>query len=184
MLVHEYGSLENCPKKISGKIIEKDNTSMSEGLRNRLRYLRHMPLTSIFEVCEIQLKVPFISRETLNEFSTDLESRRRKRNRRAREERRREKWIEVEENKKLGKYPEAKCRIESAFHFPQVGATVAISSARYLKRVFQLDENDLDVHHLYRVSLLSYVFHTEKSAGISKHVRNRAFQSHSEISSL
>ena len=50
MLVHEYGSLENCPKKIRGKIMEKDNTSMSEVLRNRLRYLRHMPLTSIFEV--------------------------------------------------------------------------------------------------------------------------------------
>ena len=53
MLVHEYGSLENCPKKIRGKIMEKDNTSMSEVLRNRLRYLRHMPLTSIFEVCII-----------------------------------------------------------------------------------------------------------------------------------
>ena len=65
MLVHEYGSLENCPKKIKGKIIEKDNTSMSESLRNRLRYLRHLPLTSIFEVCEIQLKSPFISKETL-----------------------------------------------------------------------------------------------------------------------
>ena len=65
MLVHEYGSLENCPKTIKGKIIEKDNTSMSESLRNRLRYLRHLPLTSIFEVCEIQLKSPFISKETL-----------------------------------------------------------------------------------------------------------------------
>jgi len=90
MLVHEYGSLENCPKKIRGKIMEKDNTSMSEVLRNRLRYLRHMPLTSIFEVCEIQLKPPFVSKETLNEFSGQIEARRRKRNRRAREERRRE----------------------------------------------------------------------------------------------
>ena len=66
MLVHEYGSLENCPKKIKGKIIEKDNTSMNESLRNRLRYLRHLPLTSIFEVCEIQLKSPFVSKETLS----------------------------------------------------------------------------------------------------------------------
>merc|ERR1712156_1090336 len=127
MLVHEYGSLENCPKTIKGKIIEKDNTSMSESLRNRLRYLRHLPLTSIFEVCEIQLKSPFISKETLSEFSTQLEMRRRHRNKRAREERRREKWIMVEENKKMGKYPDMKCRIESAFHFPQAGGSAGLN---------------------------------------------------------
>lgn len=122
MLIHEYGSLEACPTKIRGKIVEKDHTSMTEELRNRLRYLTHMPLTSSFEVCEIQLVQPCVSKETLNEFATQLESRRRKRNRRAREERRREKWIQVEENKQMGKYPNLKCRIESAYHFPQVGA--------------------------------------------------------------
>jgi len=121
MLVHEYGSLEHCPKFIKGKIIEKDNTSMTEDLRNRLRYLRHLPLTSIFEVCEIQVKAPELSQGTLTEFASQLEQRRRKRNRRAREERRREKWIEVEENKRMGKYPDMKVRVESAFHFPQVG---------------------------------------------------------------
>ena len=129
MLIHEYGSLEACPSKIRGKIVEKDNASMTEELRNRLRYLRHMPLTSSFEVCEIQL-AHFVSKETLNEFTAQIETRRRKRNRRAREERRREKWIAVEENKKLGKYPDLKCRIESAFHFPQVGAA-DVTTTRY-----------------------------------------------------
>merc|ERR1712095_258717 len=123
MLVHEYGSLEHCPKFIKGKIIEKDNTSMTEDLRNRLRYLRHLPLTSIFEVCEIQVKAPELSQGTLTEFASQLEQRRRKRNRRAREERRREKWIEVEENKRMGKYPDMKVRVESAFHFLQVGSS-------------------------------------------------------------
>ena len=94
---------------------------MTEDLRNRLRYLRHLPLTSIFEVCEIQVKAPILSQGTLTEFASQLEQRRRKRNRRAREERRREKWIQVEENKKMGKYPDMKVRVESAFHFPQVG---------------------------------------------------------------
>merc|ERR1711976_671658 len=126
MLVHEYGTLENCPSRIKGKIIEKDNTSMSESLRNRLRYLRHLPLTSIFEVCEIQLKSPFISKETLTEFSSQLETRRRRRNKKSREERRREKWIMVEENKKLGKYPDMKVRVESAFHFPEVRLSGAV----------------------------------------------------------
>jgi len=104
---------------------------MTEELRNRLRYLRHLPLTSIFEVCEIQLKSPLVSQGTLAEFSQQIEQRRRRRNKRAREERRREKWIMVEENKRMGKYPDMKVRVESAFHFPQVGSStsVAIPSA-------------------------------------------------------
>ena len=128
MLVHEYGSLENCPPKIKGKIMEKDSTSMTEELRNRLRYLRHLPLTSIFEVCEIKMKQPLVSKETLDEFEAQLEVRRRKRNRRAREEKRREKMIKAEENKRMGKFPDMKYRIESAFHFPQVGN---LTNARY-----------------------------------------------------
>ena len=128
MLVHEYGSLENCPPKIKGKIMEKDSTSMTEDLRNRLRYLRHLPLTSIFEVCEIKIKQPLVSKETLDEFEAQLEVRRRKRNRRAREEKRREKMIKAEENKRMGKFPDMKYRIESAFHFPQVGN---LTNARY-----------------------------------------------------
>ena len=70
---------------------------MTEDLRNRLRYLRHLPLTSIFEVCEIQAKAPELSQGTLTEFASQLEQRRHERNRRDHEERRREKWIEVKE---------------------------------------------------------------------------------------
>ena len=110
--------------------MEKDNTSMNETLRNRLRYLRHLPLTSIFEVCEVQLKSPFISKETLDEFSAQMETRRRRRNKKSREERRREKWIMVEENKRNGIYPDMTCRVESAFHFPGVEAGVDIQQAR------------------------------------------------------
>lgn len=129
MLIAEYGSLEQCPHKITGKILEKDYTSMNELMRNKLRYLRHLPLTSIFEVCEIQLKAPLVSKETCAEFAPQIEARRRKRNRRAREERRREKWIQVEENKRImGKFPDLKCKLESAFHFPQFGAAEAQSN--------------------------------------------------------
>ena len=103
---------------------------MTEELRNRLRYLRHLPLTSIFEVCEIKIKQPLVSKETLDEFEAQLEVRRRKRNRRAREEKRREKMIKAEENKRMGKFPDMKYRIESAFHFPQVGN---LTNARYVK---------------------------------------------------
>lgn len=128
MLIHEFGSLENCPPKIKGKIVERESTSMDENLRNRLRYLKHLPLTSIFEVYEIQL-CKTVSKETLHEFHDQLEIRKKKRLRRARDERRREKWIQVEENKKMGMYPEMKSRIESSFHFPHVnGASNARSN--------------------------------------------------------
>lgn len=138
MLVQEYGTLENCPSRIQGKIMEKDNTSMTEDLRNRLRYLRHLPVTSIFEVCEVQMKPPLISKETIAEFSAQLESRRRKRNRRAREERRREKVIQAEENKRMGKYPDMKYRIESAYHFPQVSGD-NLTSARSTESLVSVD---------------------------------------------
>jgi len=138
MLVHEYGSLENCPPKIKGKIMEKDSTSMTEELRNRLRYLRHLPLTSIFEVCEIKIKQPLVSKETLDEFEAQLEVRRRKRNRRAREEKRREKMIKAEENKRMGKFPDMKYRIESAFHFPQVGN---LTNARSTESLVSVESN-------------------------------------------
>lgn len=68
MLEHTYGSLEMAPKIITGKIVEKEGGSMTEELRNRLRYLQHLPVTCQFEVAEIQLREPIISRETLNLF--------------------------------------------------------------------------------------------------------------------
>merc|ERR1712051_722521 len=138
MLVHECGSLENCPPKIKGKIMEKDSTSMTEELRNRLRYLRHLPLTSIFEVCEIKIKQPLVSKETLDEFEAQLDVRRRKRNRRARDEKRREKMIKAEEDKRMGKFPDMKHRIESAFHFPQVGN---LTNARSTESLVSVESN-------------------------------------------
>ena len=37
MLVHQFGSLQDCPKKIRGKILEKEGAIMGEELRNKLR---------------------------------------------------------------------------------------------------------------------------------------------------
>lgn len=129
MLVEEYGSFENCPRVIRGKILEKDNTSMSEDLRDKLRYLRHLPVTCAFEVCELQLNQSLLSKETVAKFMDQLDVRRRRRARRMRDEKRREKRIEVETNKLMGKYPGAKLRIESNFHFPDFGAAERSSSS-------------------------------------------------------
>ena len=37
MLVHQHGSLQNCPRKIKGRILEKEGAIMGEQLRNKLR---------------------------------------------------------------------------------------------------------------------------------------------------
>lgn len=123
MLVKQFGSFENCPKVIRGNIVEKDGASMTSELRNKLRYLKHMPVTSTFEVCELEMKFPTFSKEIIQEFLPQLDTRRRRRQRRAREEKRRDKQISIELDKTvLGKFPGAKLRIESSFHFPEVGS--------------------------------------------------------------
>ncbi len=127
MLVLEHGSLENCPPVIRGRVLEKDATSMSEELRNKLRYLRHLPLTCSFEVCELDLTGQ-VSDATVAEFAGQLDARRRRRGRRAREEKRRERKIQMEENKRMGKYPERMMRIESWQHYPPVGDLPPFSS--------------------------------------------------------
>uniref|UniRef100_A0A8D2BAG9 E3 ubiquitin-protein ligase RNF10 n=1 Tax=Sciurus vulgaris TaxID=55149 RepID=A0A8D2BAG9_SCIVU len=103
-LVREYGSLEQSPEKISATVVEIAGYSMSEDVRQRHRYLSHLPLTCEFSICELALQPPVVSKETLEMFSDDIEKRKRQRQKKAREERRRERRIEMEENKKQGKY--------------------------------------------------------------------------------
>ncbi|KAG8146407.1 putative Ring finger protein [Naja naja] len=102
-LVHEYGSLEMSPEKITATVVEISGHSMTEDVRQRHRYLCHLPLTCEFSICELALKPPIISKETLQMFSDDIEKRKRLRQKKARDERRRERRIEMEENKKQGK---------------------------------------------------------------------------------
>jgi len=120
MLVTEFGSLENCPNTIKAEILEKDSSSMTTELRDRLRYLRHLPVCTAFEVAELNIS-SLVSRETLGQYSAQLEERHRKRGRRAREEKRREKKIHLEERRLMGRYPSPMARIESRYHYPEVG---------------------------------------------------------------
>lgn len=117
MLVKEFGSLENCPPVIRGEAVELERISMTEALRKRLRYLQHLPLTCEFQLAELSF-TPFLSKSTMDEFSAEIQKRKRFRNKKARDERRREKHIQVEENKKLGKYPSATYNLDSVDQFP------------------------------------------------------------------
>ena len=125
MLVKEYGSFEACPPVITGLILEKDGSNMSEELRNKLRFLKHVPVTCYFEVAELALSNKILSGKTRELFASQLEQRKRKRLQRAKAEKRREKRILVEENKLMGKFPgmPKSIRVESEFHFPVVGSS-------------------------------------------------------------
>ncbi|NXI74194.1 RNF10 protein, partial [Anseranas semipalmata] len=68
-LVREYGSLEKSPEKITAAVVEIAGYSMTEDIRQRHRYLCHLPLTCEFSICELALKPPIISKETLELFS-------------------------------------------------------------------------------------------------------------------
>ena len=90
---------------------------MTESLRRKLRYLQHLPLTCEFQIVELNFS-HMLDRDILDEFGSEINKRKQSRNRKARDERRREKYIEIQENKKLGKYPKATYNLESIDQFP------------------------------------------------------------------
>ena len=137
MLVKQYGALEKCPPVIQAQvsiksldiviksdssldvimttlqILEKEGAVMSDQLRDRLRYLKHLPVSTNFEVAELEL-CGLVDKETMAAFREQVEARRRARNRKLREERRREKKIQQEEARLLG-FPGRMVRVESDY---------------------------------------------------------------------
>uniref|UniRef100_A0A3P9AMI3 E3 ubiquitin-protein ligase RNF10 n=2 Tax=Esox lucius TaxID=8010 RepID=A0A3P9AMI3_ESOLU len=117
-LLREYGSLEASPHTITATVVEIEGQTITEEIRRRHRYLAHLPLTCEFSICELALKPPTLSKETLDSFADDLEKRKRLRQKKARDEKRRERRIEMEENKKQGRYPEVHIGLENLQQFP------------------------------------------------------------------
>lgn len=121
-LLRQYGSLEASPPAITATVVEVEGQAVTEEVRRRHRYLAHLPLTCEFSICELALQPPVVSRETLDSFADDLEKRKRLRQKKARDEKRRERRIEMEENRKQGKYPEVHIGLENLQHFPAFGS--------------------------------------------------------------
>lgn len=123
MLQAMYGSLDKSPQMITGKIVHKDSSSMSEALRKRLKYLQHLPICTQFEVVEVEFKQGVISPEVLAYFKDEMNGRRKDRQKRARAERIRERQIFEFNERQLGKSlaRSAKINIDSNKHFPTCG---------------------------------------------------------------
>lgn len=123
MLQAMYGSLDKSPDKLTAKIIHKDSCSMSEDLRKRLKYLQHLPVSTQFDVVEVEFEESTISSDVLIRFKDELSNRRKERQKRARQERIRERQIFEFNERQLGKTMSrcAKIPIDSAKHFPSCG---------------------------------------------------------------
>jgi hypothetical protein len=84
-LMKEYESLEFAPESIKAKIVDVEQLGITEATRSRFRYLRHLPLTCQFALCELDLRPPLLSKATLREYEADLKKRRQKRFRKEKE---------------------------------------------------------------------------------------------------
>ncbi|ETN65851.1 RING finger protein 10 [Anopheles darlingi] len=139
MLQTMYGSLERAPRRITGRVLQKDACSMDETLRRRLKYLQHLPVCTQFEVVELDFGSPtashdeaaIISAQVLVAFNDELTVRRRNRERREREERKREKKIFEFNERQLGKAMarSARISIDSTKHFPMCGSVDSYDAA-------------------------------------------------------
>lgn len=72
MLQATYGCLEYGPTTITGRIVQRECYSMTEELRKRLKYLRHLPITCQFEVVEIQLGDRVLSSDVVEHFKGEF----------------------------------------------------------------------------------------------------------------
>lgn len=101
MLLHEYGSYENCPDELHFRVEAIESHFMTEDIRSQFRSLTHLPLTCEFQVIEVRLHPPIISPTTLQIFHDEIHRRRQLRTRKERLEKRRQQQAELVESQKL-----------------------------------------------------------------------------------
>ncbi|KAL9251688.1 E3 ubiquitin-protein ligase RNF10-like protein [Drosera capensis] len=86
-LLHHYGNHDLLPPRVSGKILELETVTQSEAMRKRYRSLSHFPLTTTFQLCEIDLgdSLPL---DSLSPFTDEIRKREKNRKQLAKKEHR------------------------------------------------------------------------------------------------
>ena len=85
-----WGALPAAPLSIRGRVLHRETLPLSEQTRKHMPYTAHLPLHCSFDIVELDLQPPFVTREALESFTEELYRRARIRARQEREERRRE----------------------------------------------------------------------------------------------
>ncbi|CAI8613486.1 unnamed protein product [Vicia faba] len=73
-LLHHYGSYDKLPHRISGRILQLETVTQSEAMRRRYRFLSHFPLTTTFQLCEVDLS-EMLPAEALAPFLDEIKNR-------------------------------------------------------------------------------------------------------------
>lgn len=84
-LLHHYGSYNLLPSRIGGKILQLETFTQSDVIRKRYRYLSHFPLTTTFQLCEIDLS-NLLPPSAFFPFTDEIEKRKAERRRRRKQE--------------------------------------------------------------------------------------------------
>lgn len=74
MLQTMYDSLSEAPEVIKGKILQKESQSMDDILRRKFTCLGHLPVTCQFEIVEIEINHPYVSKEVADAFKGEFEN--------------------------------------------------------------------------------------------------------------
>lgn len=131
ILCHEYGGLEDCPLEIRAKVLQMDWISMSETWRKRFKYLEHLPLTCEFRLIEIDFETSgLVSKDTFASYENQIKTRANERAFRRTEEMKRDKIIQIEQNRKIyGIQPTLTIELDNEEQFPSVCEDARIGPA-------------------------------------------------------
>ncbi|KAI7880679.1 hypothetical protein K492DRAFT_129774 [Lichtheimia hyalospora FSU 10163] len=119
VMKHEYGDYSHFPLKIQVKVEGVEESSMTEDLRKRFKYLSHLPLACDVTFVEVDLK-NLVSKTTLNVFANELKQRDKKRQERVRREERMRKAAEARQKKQTRRYEEENRRLMDNDPFFQI----------------------------------------------------------------
>ncbi|PKA47599.1 E3 ubiquitin-protein ligase RMA1H1 [Apostasia shenzhenica] len=138
-LLHHYGSYDMLPPRLSGQILELEAVTQSEAMRKRYRYLSHFPLTTTFQLCEIDL-TEILPPPSLSPFMEEIRKRDKQRKRIAKKpikhKRDSSHRVQVKDQK-------AKAEAASAAEVATLREMLNPSNQRYLTNedtIFSLDE--------------------------------------------
>ncbi|KAF8400066.1 hypothetical protein HHK36_015941 [Tetracentron sinense] len=84
-LLHYYGSYDFLPQRLAGRILQLETVTQSEAIRRRYRYLSHFSLTTVFQLCEIDLS-ELVPPDALSPFIDEIKKRENQRKRLAKKE--------------------------------------------------------------------------------------------------
>lgn len=119
MLKHEFEELKNAPEIISGKIVEMHHQSVTEDVRKRIPFVRHLPISCEFKVVEVDFDETVLSKETLQVFKQEIINRHKQRKRKEKVQKRRDLHIDIENKRKIyGITPAPDFHLDNCNDFP------------------------------------------------------------------